>query len=484
MKTKQIPSMSTEKGNSAGLAASAREKIESVAKTIGSDFFLGMPDRNFGGLSPTLAVTIMTAITNGSQILYGNYGRGKTSLAETATSLMFGLPLSVVRSTEARGSDQVAPESYIATPVMTNLDRIRWKPFALMPVKIFDEFNRLPERAQVYFLDGADRGVYEYGGISLMLGRVPFYATANWPDSANFNLIPPLIDRINCAVVVTAVNPAQEIGKGARDIGETDIDNREISEQMLGVLSNLSVGPGESASEGYAKVTATLDELSSRFKALLRNIGLNPPEKEEIAAARDAIMRMPTSKEALGFNLFVSSEFTCPNCGEKTPENHNCAEACHYHKQIRDNEAPSPDKAQGYAFSHLTKHVSSRVTDPVNGALQKYSAAYAWLLGDEMVKPEHIETMLPYVLWHRVGFTESFAAANSPTTTNGRNLNLHLAEVMAGQMLRRYIDGAPDVMKVMDALAQGDGKALEDLLRHYDHPIVVHARNLLAAITK
>jgi hypothetical protein len=474
-------SMPSEKNpDQTALLDSARKKISDLSSVIGDNFFLGLPDVKFNRLPPAVAITIITTLTGGSQILFGNYGRGKTSLAEDISSLIFGVPLSVVQRAEAHGSDQAAPESYIAVPVMKDLDRIRWKPHVLLPARIFDEFNRLPERAQVHYLDGVGRGYYEYGGILLRTDKGPFFGTANWPDGGNNELIPPIKDRIDSAVVVTGVNPAQELGKGAREFNEEDIDDKEISDQMNRVLSDVTVGPGESVSEMYASLKEKMEELSSRFRVVLsNNLGLKVPKPNELAAVRKAMKEMPVSKDALGFRYFLNSEFTCPNCGEKTPEHTSCSETCHYFYEISSGSKSASD--QGYAFSNLTTHVSSRVTDPTSGALHTYSAAYAWLMGDSVVEPKHIAAIMPYVLWHRVKFTERFTAANRPTT-NGRNLELYLSEVLAAQILRRYEDAKPEVMNAIDALTKGDGKTLERLVRTHDHPSMWHAKNLYDAL--
>ena len=76
-------------------------------------------------------------------------------------------------------------------------EEVVWQHFVLIPQKIIDEFNRIPEANQAMLLDGMDRGEWDYLNEHISTGPQPFFATCNYADRGTNTLIPPILDRFN-----------------------------------------------------------------------------------------------------------------------------------------------------------------------------------------------------------------------------------------------------------------------------------------------
>ena len=180
--------------------ADLRQKLKSVYNVIDEKLYVGKSAPEFGGANPTLLLSLLTGITNGKALIFGNWGMGKTTLSEVIEGVLYTTPLQVALSTEAHGDPEVTKEEFIATPNLADLKSVLWKRFVQSPVKKFDEFNRMPTQKQSLFFDGIDRGNFEYQGMTLFSRPGPFFATCNWPDRGNSEILPPTEDRFDIAV--------------------------------------------------------------------------------------------------------------------------------------------------------------------------------------------------------------------------------------------------------------------------------------------
>jgi MoxR-like ATPase len=101
-------------------------------------------------------------------------------------ALLFRLPLKTIWRSEISGHPEQTEEKIIGRPDLGKLSQgeevVVWSYFSLLPVKIIDEINRLPETKQSLILDGVDRGNWEYLNDAIINREYCLFATANYQD--------------------------------------------------------------------------------------------------------------------------------------------------------------------------------------------------------------------------------------------------------------------------------------------------------------
>lgn len=151
--------------------------------------------------------SILTALDSGRQLTIGSYGLGKTTLLQAVLSTIYSLPVELYRAAQLRGHPEQTDEKMIGRPDLSALnqgkERVIWSLFSLVPGKIVDEINRLPEGKQNELLDAVDTGTFQYLNEVLFQPDQPFFATMNYPDAGNTELIPPMRDRFDVCVEMT-----------------------------------------------------------------------------------------------------------------------------------------------------------------------------------------------------------------------------------------------------------------------------------------
>lgn len=424
-----------------------RSKLKGIYEIISENFYICRADERFNG-NPTLLLGMLTCVLNGRELIYGNIGKGKTTSAEAIVSLMYGFPLSMILSCEAHGDPEITKEEYVAMPDLSDMKKVIWKRFAQFPPKIFDEFNRVPGPKQNLFLDSIDRGNFEYMNETLFSEPGPFFAICNWPDKGNVDLLPPMKDRFDVAVISSEPGILDRRAIAHRKLNNHLLDST-ISKDMLEILDARNKTYEERIKELYDRAGSFKDELEKKLKIELIGSG-------EIQEARKDIEKIKLSKEAELFMDFVHAEFLCPNCGEKIPEqNEICKEGCHYAKTE-------------YAFNKVKKPLSIRF----DLSWRKYGRGLAWYFGDEIVETRHLELVFPYVFWHRTEFTEKYKTQHRPEAKGP--LEIFLSEELMNEIVKRFAEDKGSVANAYGCYLNGDKDGLEEIKKTRDHPIFAH----------
>ncbi|MEM5811971.1 MAG: hypothetical protein QXG91_04525 [Candidatus Aenigmatarchaeota archaeon] len=436
-----------------------RDKVKRIYKVIAENLYVCEPDERFDNTNPTLLLSILTCLLNGKELIFGNVGIGKTTSVESIVSLMYGIPLEVILSSEAHGDPEVTKEEYVAQPDLSNMKDIIWRRFVQFPLKIFDEFNRLPPSKQNLFLDGIDRGNFEYMNQTLFSEPGPLFATCNYADMGTTELNWPMRDRFDVAVVAQAPHPLLRRMIAYRKIDEEILKDKEFTKRMLAIL--------DSKEEYYDKKINELYQLAEKFKGELKEKlkehypDFKPLSRDELSTVNREILNIRFSKEAELFLDFIHAEFQCPYCGEKIPgESEICHEGCHYSKI---------DIEKGYAFRKVKRGLSVRF----DKSLRKYAQALAWYFSDEEVKSSHIEIVFPYVLWHRMEFTEEYKNMHR-SDTKGEPLNLYLSKQLISEISKRFDEQKAIIVDAYQNYLDGD-----PIKEKTDHPIFVYFESLL-----
>ncbi len=447
-------------------------KANTIYDCIRDRFFISSPreEDTIDGRDPTLLISLLTAIINGKQLTAGNFGRGKTTSAEAIIALVHGIPCDATMACEARGDPEITKEEYIAIPDLTNMNNLLWRRFAQMPPKVFDEFNRMPSAKQSLFLDGIDRGNFEYMNQTLRAEPGPFYATMNWPDRGNVEILPPMLDRFDVSVITSAINPMYH--KVMEEVDRSVLEDGVIAAKMLAIL--------DANGESYQKKIAELTELADAFRASISmQLGIGEGfTSKELATAREEIKNIEYADTGDNFKLFIRSETICPTHGEYMPGK-ACGGDCHWGSGNANEESR-------VGFAAITSPISERFFK----SLSAYAKALAWYLNEKEVSKDHVRLVLPYVLWHRVQFAGDFMAGENKYRVGKQ---LENAKDFTKKIFNRFTEQEERINELGEALREPEDKNRKEHLakaraffakiqkyaNEYDHPIFAHALQML-----
>jgi len=144
-------------------------------------------------------------------VFVGGPGRGKTTMA-TLMALLAGAPLDEVRRGVQHGHPQLTLADLLGGPLPGCLVRaeeagdvrVLWRRWITAPVKIIDEYNRIPTKTQSALLSLMAEGYAEMYEQVVHCGRSAWYLTANDEQGGGtFPVIEALRDRIDVVVRCT-----------------------------------------------------------------------------------------------------------------------------------------------------------------------------------------------------------------------------------------------------------------------------------------
>lgn len=416
--------------------------IHVVYEWIQANLYRSHNDFRFHGqrLNSTLLFSIFAYLLRENVLLLGEYGAGKTTIAEILGSILGGFPLSAIVQAEVRASPDITEEKIIARvdigELNQGIEKVIWSTFVKSPVHIVDELPRMPEIRQSLLLEGVRTGVWVYLGQILRTPRSTLFATANWEEfgSGSFDLSPALRDRF--AVAVEAGYPGPRIG--------LEITRFRAEEKAR------ELGLEYSAREAMRLLAApydpdALNAFSDDFKANLSKQRIPTLPREKWKAAEQEIRAMQLTDEAnLFLQVMISSLNFCALTGEKR--------SARFGTGVTRRDCPADCRFVDTACSRIVSGGSRRK----ERAIRAMAQALAWFVSDSAVQVEHLLAVAPFCLWHRSTFGYSFLSSlrHEPRTTP---LQLEAARRWVTQLYEefedrrdifleaiRYIDSHPD----------------------------------------
>ena len=176
-------------------------------------------------LVETLA-TVNALVPNGTMLLYGGHGGGKTTLCKILGQNFTNKTSNQIEEAILRGHPQLTEEKILgrlnlkqmfdpaSIPDDGNIE-VHWNEFVKSQWKIVDEVNRLSPYAQNILLSLLAEGVVKYLNQSRSVHGYTVFATMNPKDEGNFELPMPFMDRFAIALPITMPDYAsmQTIGK-------------------------------------------------------------------------------------------------------------------------------------------------------------------------------------------------------------------------------------------------------------------------------
>jgi len=180
----------------------------------GAEFDLGT-DQSY---SSNVLLPLLTFAVGGRCLLVGGPGRGKTTLA-ILMGVLSGTTAVDVRRAVVQGQPQLTVSDLVGTPLPKHLMdadelgdvRIAWRRWLTQPVKIVDEYNRIPTKTQSALLTMVAEGYVE--SYDQLLRTAPESGVESWYFTANddsgggtFPVIQALRDRMDVTVAALGFN--------------------------------------------------------------------------------------------------------------------------------------------------------------------------------------------------------------------------------------------------------------------------------------
>jgi MoxR-like ATPase len=434
------------------------KQVEDLYDFIGEHLYFNRPDMEVKGerYNSAILFSILTGLKKGKELIIGEPGLGKTTSAEFVCSLIYQIPLGVIWSSEVSGHPEQTEEKIIGRPDLGKLNQgeedVVWTNFTQLSAKIVDEINRLPETKQSMILDGVDRGNWEYLNEMIVNEEYSLFATANYQDGGTNTIIAPLVDRFDVIVEsrYPGANLAFMVGKGERK--DQLLRHPKTEKDFFRILKS---------KVQYEKKIPKLEEVSDVFGEHVREtLGVKPLRRKDRDRIRSEMGSLPMDLDASAFMRMLLAEFSfCERYGQKRSVE-TCEEGCHY---------------TGY-FCHEIKNCAS---NRLPLAIKQYAQALAWLLHDSEVDIEHVKSVTPYALAHRVQWKDEVLARKEKSKRDDP-FSIFLAKDAVRVIAQRYREQS-DHLK--DALAVGSkifqGEEIEPL--DGDHPLYQEIKKDLAS---
>ena len=425
-----------------------RTKALHIYGYIGDHLYLNRPDMTVNGreFNSALLMSLLVGLCRGKALIIGEPGLGKTTSVEYVGALLHRIPLGTIWKGAVSGHPEQTEEKIIGRPDLGKLNMgeevVVWSHFTLLPVKIVDEINRLPETKQSMILNGVDRGNWEYLNDAVINREYCLFATANYQDRGTNTIIAPLMDRFD--VMVESRHPGANLAGllGTNGDYETALRHEALEQEFHEVLRQRI--PYETRME-------KLDALSDQFgRYLSKETDIPSFTREERCAFRDQQNQISFDVDFNAFLRVVIAELSfCHQYGQKR-SGEMCEEGCHF---------------TGY----LCRSVKNCLSNRFPKSTRSLCRALAWLLGDQTAGLQHLEAILPFTLAHRIVWKDP-AVAESEKEFRNDPLEIHMARKAVREMLRRYREQAH---RIQEALATAsrilEGEMVTPVMG--DHPL-------------
>jgi MoxR-like ATPase len=430
-----------------------QKQVMEIYQFINDHLYFNRPDLEINGerFNSAILFSLLTGLKKGKELIIGEPGLGKTTSAEFVCSLVYQFPLGIIWGSEVSGHPEQTEEKIVGRPDLGKLNRgeeeVVWTNFSQIPAKIVDEINRLPETKQSMILDGVDRGNWEYLNEMIINEEYSLFATANYQDGGTNTIIAPLVDRFDVMVEsrYPGANLSFLIGKSNRK--DHILRHPKYEKDLHRVLNSKTP---------YEKKIPLVEEVCNSFGEYVHEtLGVKPLQGRDRQQIRQEMDEIDLDQDGSAFSRMLLAELSfCDRYGQKRSLE-NCEEGCHY---------------TGYLCHEIKNCASNRL--PIS--VKQYAQALAWLLEDSEVDIEHVKSVLPYTLAHRIQWKDEILSQKERAKRDDP-FPIFLAKEAVKIVSQRYREQSEHLK---DALAVGSkifqGESLEPL--EGDHPLYVEIK--------
>ncbi len=460
-----------------------REK-RSVALNLNESESVVLAEESYN--SPLLFAILTSVLRNGTMILYGSPGSGKTTSAEYVGAFVHGKLLEEtfadaqdgfrvmesIHEATIHGHQELTDEKMIGRPHLGRLmtegeEEVIPRKFMLSPFRMVDEVNRLTPGRTNNLLEMMDRGFSVYGDSKIYAAEGVTFLTANFRDMASSELTPPFLDRIDVGVFAPTLNPYfLDMAGGGDDRKLTGDEEAYVSKLRGEIGVELTTADFEAIRGEIAAV-----ELEPEALYILYNF---ISELNGCALASTDIER-----KSKGYAWFVKPPVLCAQVNDGASSGGGHLGGCHYHNT-----------------ENICYMTENEVSVRAGKTIERYARALAWFRGRGSAGLEEIEAVVPYVLWFKLIPTDR-AWAEHPEFMNDRiALVAHLFATSRNHYLK-----SRSVIKTLDGVLELYERSLRDekvepglvidaleSLKRYDspakYPIATMLRQVYLEITR
>ena len=430
-----------------------QKQVMEIYQFINDHLYFNRPDIEVKGerYNSAILFSLITGLKGGKELIIGEPGLGKTTSAEFVCSLIYQFPLGVIWGSEVSGHPEQTEEKIIGRPDLGKLNQgkedVVWTNFSQIPVKIVDEINRLPETKQSMILDGVDRGNWEYLNEMIINDEYCLFATANYQDGGTNTIIAPLVDRFDAMVESRYPGPNLSFLIGKTNRKDHLLRHPKYEKDLYRVLKSKVT---------YEKKISKMEEICNVFgEYVYETLRVKPLTRKDRDQIRVEMGSLDLDLDASAFTRMLLAELSfCERYGQKRAIE-NCEEGCHY---------------TGY-LCHQIKNCSS---NRLPTSIKQYAQGLAWLVEDPEIDIEHVKSVVPYTLAHRVQWKDEILTQKERTKRDDP-FPIFLAKEAIKMVSQRYREQSEHLK---DALAIGSkifqGESLEPL--EGDHPLYVEIK--------
>lgn len=381
-----------------------RDKVENIILTLDErqyfvhDAELVIEGENGNVTFPKVTtLAVVNALTaRGSALLYGGYGGGKTQLTKILGRLITGHSLEDIEKGTVRAHPQLTEEKMVARLDTGDLldrgiETVVWKYFVESFWKVIDEVNRLSPHIQDILFSLLGEGQVRYFGNVAMSKNFVLFGTINPRDVGAFRMSLPFLDRFGMAIPVTMPSFNESLR-----VLEFDERLHEFTDESVPTI------------------------LSPR----------------ELKAIWELSSRIPLKRSAQFFISSLLKDFSlCIRVDKETGEflerGEEICKGCHFSTK-----------------SAICNKIFTPLSVRAAKDLSRYSKALSWLLGLEAVPTRVVATLAPYILWHRISFSQRAVEEYS----NRFALTKELIDRSLKNLSKRY-----NLFSEIRALRRGEG---------------------------
>jgi hypothetical protein len=397
--------------------------------------------------SPLLFALLTSVLRNGTMILYGSPGSGKTTSAEFVGAFVHGTLLEeafgdgqgdfrvmeAIHEATIHGHQELTEEKMIGRPHLGKLMRegeedVIPRKFVLSPFRMVDEVNRLTPGRTNNLLEMMDRGFSVYGDSKIYAAEGATFLTANFRDVASSDLTPPFLDRIDVGVFSPTLNPYfLEMAAGGEDRKLTGNEETLVARLRKEIGVELTAEDFESIRADIAAI-----EVEPEARYVLYNF---------ISELNGCALASPDiERKSKGFAWFVKPPVLCAQVDDGGGPSEGHMGGCHYHNT--DN---------------ICFKTENEVSVRAGKTIERYAKALAWFRGNDRAGMEEVEAVVPHVLWFKLIPTDR-AWVEHPEFMNDR---IALVEDLFTTSRNHYLKSR-QVIKTLDGVLELYEKALKN----------------------
>ena len=200
--------------------------------------------------SVLLLTHLAMCIPRAAVLYQGMPGTGKTSIAELVSEALLGIPLTEIQEATIYGNPELTTSDMLAyldagALIKEGKEVIHPRKFMTSRVHMVDEVNRpTPGKLSIIY-QAVDRGFATLKGERIVSTPGPFFGTANYKDSGNFDMPPSFLDRFHVALTSYTLNPAMMsvVPASAEQHALSESDVHDIHDAVATISWGKAVSP-------------------------------------------------------------------------------------------------------------------------------------------------------------------------------------------------------------------------------------------------